>query len=153
MREKRRSETMGKPGPEDHERKYPIQDQLDPEQRKTILDHSKNGELACAVAFQIVENRNIPADEIGMYANQMKIRLVKCQLGLFGYQPEKKIVKKIPKVDASLQKAINDKSMDNRLSCIQVWQIASELGVPKLSVSNACETLSIKIHSCQLGAF
>jgi hypothetical protein len=144
---------MGKPGSEDHEEKFPSRDQLDPDRRETILDRSKNGELACAVAFQIVESGNIPADEIGLYANQMKIRLVKCQLGLFGYHPDKKIVKKIQNVDESLKKAIKDKIMDNRLSCIQVWQIASELGLPKLSVSNACETLSIKIHSCQLGAF
>jgi hypothetical protein len=133
--------------------KYTSQEQLDPELQKYILEYAKDEKLPCAVAFQIVEKKNIPADEIGMHVDFMKIRLAKCQLGLFGYQPEKKIVKKGEQVGEFLEKAIHQKAIDKRLSCIDIWQIASELGVAKLAVSNACETLSIKIHSCQLGAF
>ena len=144
---------MGKSKPKSYEGKYISPDQLDPEQQKYILEHAKGGELACAAAFQIVKNRHMPASEIGMYTDVMKIRLVKCQLGLFGYSPDKKIVKKMDQVDSNLQKAIQQKSKDKRVACVDAWQIASELGVPKLAVSNACETLSIKIHSCQLGAF
>lgn len=144
---------MGKSRPKGYEGKYTTQDQLDPEQQKKILEHVKGGELACAVAFEIVNNKHMTASEIGQYTDVMKIRLVKCQLGLFGYLPNKKIVKKMDQVDGLLQKAIHQKSKDNRLSCPDAWQIASDLGIPKLAVSNACETLSIKIHSCQLGAF
>ncbi len=126
---------------------------MDPARREQILGYAKGGELPCSVAFQIVEEGNLSADEIGMYSDLMKIRLVTCQLGLFGYQPEKKIVKKQDQISESLEKAIHQKSQENRLACADAWQIATDLGVTKLSVSNACETLSIKIHSCQLGAF
>jgi len=132
---------------------YTSFDQLDPELRACILDRTKERELPCAVAFQIVADRNVTAKEIGMYVDLLKIRLAKCQLGLFGYKPEKKIVKKQDHIPESLGKAIHLKTIDNRIACIDIWQIASELGVTKLSVSNACETLSVKIHSCQLGAF
>jgi hypothetical protein len=129
------------------------QNPLDPKLRDCILEYSKNGELPCAVAFQIVENRSMSADEIGKYMDRMKIRIVKCQLGLFGYHPVKKIVKNAESVDEPLKKAIQQKANRSRLSCIDAWKIASELGIGKLAVSNACETLSIKINSCQLGAF
>ena len=136
-----------------HEKEYHSRDQLDPKIRDCILEYSKNKELPCAVAFQLVENRSMSADEIGKYADRMKIKIVKCQLGLFGYHPVKNIVKNGKPVDDLLKKAIYQKIMDKRLSCIDAWMIASEFGIGKLAVSNACETLSIKIRSCQLGAF
>lgn len=144
---------MSKSKSKTHEKKYHSLDQLDPKMQDCILEYSKNGELPCAVAFQIVENRSMPADEIGRVMDRMKIKLVKCQLGLFGYHPVGKIVTKGGLVDEPLKKAIYQKITDKRISCIDVWKIASELGIGKLVVSNGCETLSIKINSCQLGAF
>ncbi len=144
---------MSKSKSKTHEKKYHSPDQLDPKLRDCILEYSKNGELPCAAAFQIVENIGMPANEIGKYTDQMDIRIVQCQLGLFGHSPVKKIVNKGELVDEPLKKAIHQKIIQNRLSCIDAWKIASELGIGKLSVSNGCETLSIKINSCQLGAF
>ncbi len=144
---------MREPKSKAQEKEYHSQDQLDPKMRDCIFEYSRDGELPCVVAFQLVENRSMSADEIGKYMDRMKIKLVKCQLGLFGYHPVGKIVTKGELVDEPLKKAICQKIMDKRISCIDVWKIASEFGIGKLAVSNACETLSIKINSCQLGAF
>jgi len=144
---------MSESGSKAKKKEYHSKDPLDPKRLDCILEYSKNGKLPCAVAFQIVENIGMPADEIGKYTDQMDIRIVQCQLGLFGHSPVKKIVKKGELVEEPLKKAIHQKIIQNRLSCIDAWKIASEFGISKLAVSNACETLSIKINACQLGAF
>ena len=61
-----------------------IKDQID---RQT-----KNNALPCALAFKIADELNVSAAEVGKTADLLEILLVKCQLGLFGYSPEKKIV-------------------------------------------------------------
>ncbi|RPJ18330.1 MAG: hypothetical protein EHM30_00700, partial [Desulfobacteraceae bacterium] len=60
---------------------------------KEILDRVTDNELSCVAAFETAERLNIRAKDIGEAADRLKVRLVKCQLGLFGYKPDKKIVK------------------------------------------------------------
>jgi hypothetical protein len=62
-----------------------IKDQID--------RRAKNNALPCALAFKIADELNVSAAEVGKTADLLEIMLVKCQLGLFGYSPEKKIVK------------------------------------------------------------
>jgi hypothetical protein len=80
-------------------------------------------------------------------------RLCKCQLGLFGYAPENKIIKSLDIVDPELEQAINETKKENVIQCSQIWEIAKKLGMRKHHVSCACETLKLKIKGCQLGAF
>jgi len=83
----------------------------------------------------------------------LKIRLVKCQLGLFGYTPDKSIVKPAEKVSPELESAIRSRLEDERLPCVAAWQLADEFSLKKLDVSCAAEALGLKIKPCQLGAF
>ena len=83
----------------------------------------------------------------------MELRIVTCQLGLFGYAPRKRIVEAAPEVDAALKAAIERNLEEGRLSCRAAWSIAEELGIARMAVSSACETLGIKLSGCQLGAF
>ena len=83
----------------------------------------------------------------------LKIKLAKCQLGLFGYTPERVIVKPADKVSPELEYAIRGRLVDERLPCAQAWEIAEELSLKKMDVSCAAEALGIKIKPCQLGAF
>lgn len=126
---------------------------VDPSIKEKILTRAKGGELPCAVAFKLVEELNQTPAEIGKTADLLDIELVKCQLGLFGYKPEKKIVtSKLPD-DPKLEDAIRKSLVDGNLSCKQAWDIALKLGVTKMTVSAACEALIVKIKPCQLGAF
>ncbi len=73
-------------------------DKPDAEIQSKIIQRAKNGELPCAVAFDLVKQLGISPAEVGQYADRAKLRLVKCQLGLFGYQPEKRLVKPVDAV-------------------------------------------------------
>lgn len=126
---------------------------LNPDIEKEILKNARGKELACAVAFTIVENLRIEPAEVGKAVDLMNFRLIKCQLGLFGYQPSKKIVTPSGQVSDSLRETIETACVENRISCSDLWQIAARLGLRKMAVSAACETLKVKIKPCQLGAF
>ncbi|MGM0453557.1 MAG: hypothetical protein ACQERN_10380 [Thermodesulfobacteriota bacterium] len=121
--------------------------------RKMLTKRSKSGELACARAFGAAEELGVLPATVGRYADEMGLHLVKCQLGLFGYEPEKKIVQPRDSVSPELKAAISDGLADGRLPCAAAWEIADRLGLKKMDVSGACETLDIKIKPCQLGAF
>lgn len=121
--------------------------------RDEIKQRGKNEQLPCALAFSIAENLNVSPQDVGLTADLLNYKLSKCQLGLFGYQPEKKRVKSLTHMDNDLKNAIQGKLIDGRLSCKSAWQIAVDCNTNKMTVSDACETLGIKIKPCQLGAF
>ncbi len=133
--------------------KHGTQTTLDPSIKDKILAHAKGSEMACAVAFKLVKEINQPPAEIGKAVDLLEIKLTKCQLGLFGYKPQKKIVTPKLPVDPKLEDAIRQVLVDGNLSCEHAWDIALKLGVSKMTVSAACEALNIKIRPCQLGAF
>ena len=118
-----------------------------------ILKRTKNKEVPCAVAFEIARGLQISPDTVGVTADLMNFKLVKCQLGLFGYQPKKKIVKPQDIVNKDLKDAIAGALVQGRLSCKSAWDIASRFKIHKMTVSGACEAMNIKIKHCQLGAF
>jgi len=126
-----------------------------PDQRikDEILNRVKKDELSCAVAFQIAKDMEISPAEVGKTTDLMDFKLVKCQLGLFGYQPESKIVKQRNDASQELKDAIRSAMIDNRLPCRNAWEIAARFNIRKMTVSGVCEALSIKIKPCQLGAF
>ena len=111
------------------------------------------GEVPCAVAFKIAADLDTDPGSVGTAADLLEMRLVKCQLGLFGYQSTGGIVKPAIEVSAQLEQAVREGLEDGRLPCREAWKIAEKLGIGKMEVSSACDTLGIKICSCQLGAF
>ncbi len=137
----------------DFSKKHPGDKSCDPVLAAELKELSKNGRLPCAVAFEVARKNNIPVRDVGVAMDLLNIRLTKCQLGLFGYSPEKKIVKAMAPVDEPLAEAVRQASLENRLSCESAWSVASRLNTPKMTVSSTCETLGIKIKPCQLGAF
>ncbi|MFA7462783.1 MAG: hypothetical protein WCY59_06555, partial [Anaerovoracaceae bacterium] len=83
----------------------------------------------------------------------METRLTRCQLGLFGYTPESRIIKPADAVAPDLEEAIRGALLNGKISCLASWEIAKRFGIARMDVACACETLRIKITSCQLGAF
>jgi len=127
--------------------------QADPTATDRIRKKAKDGQLACAVAFKIAEELELSPAEIGKAIDLLEFRITKCQLGLFGYGPQKKAVKPKAPENQQLEEAIRDALVDEKLACRTAWSIASRFNVPKMTVSAACEALEIKIKPCQLGAF
>ena len=118
-----------------------------------VRQKTQNGEVACADAFEIAALRGVLAGEVGVALDLLEIRIARCQLGLFGYGPGVKILRKPDAVSPELEKALRGRLAHDRLPCAAAWEIGAQFGVPKLDVSSACEALGIKIKPCQLGAF
>ena len=121
--------------------------------RDAVLTHAKKNELPCALAFKIVDNLGVSPREVGVTLDLLNLRLIKCQMGLFGYKPSKKIVSPLADIPPGLKDKINSSQADQRLPCKAAWEIAESVEISKMTVSNACEALGIKIKPCQLGAF
>jgi hypothetical protein len=121
--------------------------------RRAFLNRGIKDSLPCAVAFEICEQLKVVPLQVGKTADLMDIRLVKCQLGLFGYAPKKSIVKPLAVIKPDLKAAIMAGLRDDRLPCREAWRISDLLGYHKLQVAGACDGLGIKIAPCQLGAF
>ena len=121
--------------------------------KNEILKQTKNEKVPCAVAFKIAEALQISPETVGKTADLMNYKLMKCQLGLFGYQPKKKIAKPQDGIKADVKDAVSNALVQGRLSCKRAWDIASRLHVGKMTVSGACEAMGVKIKDCQLGAF
>jgi hypothetical protein len=118
-----------------------------------IRKEAVNGETGCADAFAVAAAQGVSPGEIGVALDLMEIRIVKCQLGLFGYGPGVKLLKEIDAVSPEVKKAVQDMLVHGRLPCAAAWEIGAKFGMPRLDVSSACESMGIKIKPCQLGAF
>ena len=126
---------------------------IDERIKNALEQETKNNEVPCAVAFKIAKKLEIPPSDVGKTADLLEMHLVKCQLGLFGYKPDKKIVKPKAPEDSNLEKAIRDALIDGKLPCRKAWDIARSQDLSKMTISGVCEYLKIKIKPCQLGAF
>ncbi len=134
-------------------KKHPENSSIDPAIAEAVNKKAPGEKITCAAAFRIVEDMNSSPAEVGLTMDILEKRLTKCQLGLFGYEPGKKAVKPLQNVPPELEKAIEAEVKNNRISCRTAWSIAESLGLKKMYVSSACDTLGVKVSPCQLGAF
>ena len=120
---------------------------------QAVRDAIENGTITCAAAHEIAHTLDVTPAEVGVAVDLMEARLTRCQMGLFGYAPESRIVKPADAVLPELEEAIRGSLTRGRLPCLPSWEIAKRFGIAKMDVACACEALHIKISSCQLGAF
>lgn len=134
-------------------KKHPAERNVKPEITEAVKQKASDGAISCAAAHKIAVDLGVPPEEIGVGIDLLELRIAKCQLGLYGYRPEKKVVKPAEAVSETLEGAIKESLLEGRLTCTAAWDIAKRLGIAKMDVSSACEALEIKMVSCQLGAF
>jgi hypothetical protein len=144
---------MSKDHQEGYAAKHPKSAVLEEKVAAALKKEIKDGRISCAAAHGVAKTVELPPAEIGMALDLMEVRLMRCQLGLFGYTPENRIVKKADQWDAALEKEIRQALQDGRLPCADAWSIARRQGISRLAVGNVCEALGIKVRPCQLGAF
>jgi hypothetical protein len=135
--------------------KHPVggMNRIDEQISAAIREKAAEGKISCRDAVGIAKNLNTGVDVVGLNIDLLELQISQCQLGLFGYKPEKRIVKAANCVSPELEGAIREALEGNRLSCLVAWGIADVRGLSRMAVSSACETLRIKIKPCQLGAF
>jgi hypothetical protein len=106
-------------------------------------------------AFAIAEALGVAPSEVREAADRTDVRIVHCQLGLFGYGPfgDKQFVASLSQVPERLTTALRDAEVDGTLSCAAAWEIAQCEGLPRPVVGSAAEALGMRIAPCQLGCF
>ena len=120
---------------------------------EAVRKRAKEGRLSCAVAFEIVKELDISPDEAGFTLDSLEIKIMKCQMGIFGYGHDKPPLMPLDSVSGELKESITHALEGGRLPCRAAWDIAKRLDIGKKVVAAACETLKVRISSCQLGGF
>jgi len=133
--------------------KHPKNSKIDEDLKKEILEQVKNNNISCKKAEEISGEMGFTLEETGKAIDILNIKIIKCQLGLFGYGETKKIVQPAKEITPELKESITSALKDGTLSCAAAWEIAEKLNIPRMKVCAAGEALEIKIKSCQLGAF
>ncbi len=118
-----------------------------------LAAYLQDGSLSCARAHEMSLLHEVLPQELGAVMDDEGLKIVHCQLGLFGYGLEKKIVRPMETIPEFLASRISELLVNGELNCSDAWLIAGDLGIARIEVANACEALGIKICKCQLGAF
>ena len=133
--------------------KHPPGTRVAPVLDQTVREHLKGGRITCHQAHGIAEKLNTPPIQVGVAIDLAEGRILKCQLGLFGYGKGEKKVKAAEHITPALRNAIEAALEKGHLPCAAAWRIASQYGLPRIAVAHACEALGVRIRPCQLGAF
>ena len=133
--------------------KHPPEVSADPAVAEAVLAKTEDGKITCAAAHRIARDLKVHPAAVGVAIDLAQYRINKCQLGLFGYHPQKGIVRPAETVNPELEKTIRSALKNGKLSCADAWEIAEKCTLSRLEIAEACEALQIRIFSCQLGAF
>ena len=129
----------------------------DPKIRKMIALNPCTGRLPCAVAHFIAAALKVSPADVGAAADEAKVKIDQCQLGLFGYGRKGlsayKIVGRKVEVGSDVLDLIRQEALEGRISCRGLWEIAERTGITRAEAGNAADSLGIKIAPCQLKAF
>jgi hypothetical protein len=126
---------------------------LNPVIAEAVKQGTSEDKISCAAAFKIAGKLKVTPSEVGVTIDLLEIPVIKCQLGLFGYGPSKKGFTAAETVFPALGAAIRESLVKEKLPCASAWEIAVKFNLTKREITSACETLKIKISSCQLGTF
>jgi hypothetical protein len=115
-----------------------------------------DGKVTCADADEVSAKLDLPSADVGAAMDDLGLRIVKCQLGLFGFgtsRPHGGVVQPVSEVPPELEAEIRAALVEGRLPCVAAWEVAARRGLGRIEVAEACEALGIKVKPCQLGAF
>ncbi|MCK9462836.1 MAG: hypothetical protein M0R80_24705 [Proteobacteria bacterium] len=129
---------------------------VSPALAKALGAAAAEGEVTCSDAEDVARALGLPPAEVGEAMDALGLRIVKCQLGLFGFGTSRHsgaVITAAPEVSADLEREIRAALVDGRMPCRAAWEIAERRGLGRIEVAEACEAMLIKIKPCQLGAF
>lgn len=133
--------------------KHPAGTTHDPRVAAALNDKVADGRITCADAFVVVDDLDVAPREVGKTMDLLEYRIIKCQLGLFGYSPKKKIVEPAEEASQEVRDQLARFTRDGVISCAACWKAADTLSIERMAVSAVCELLGLRVQPCQLGAF
>jgi hypothetical protein len=124
---------------------------------QAMLQRLEDGRLPCIAAHELAHEFGLEPLAVGQAADEADIRISHCQLGLFGYGPKSegkhKIVHAMDDVPERLAARLRAAAGAEGITCLDIWQIADELGYLYLEASSAVEAMGLRVSRCQLGCF
>lgn len=130
---------------------------MDERLRQALQDGLEDEKLPCSQAFAIARTLGVKPLVVGFAASELKIRISRCQLGLFGFGPKSegkhKIVHPMDEVPERLAARLRASASKNGITCTAVWNVADDLGYQRLEASSAVEAMGLRVTRCQLGCF
>ncbi|MCK5098905.1 MAG: hypothetical protein KAR45_12435 [Desulfobacteraceae bacterium] len=127
--------------------------EIDKDIEEKLKKDSEKGNISCPVVHSIAHTLSTTPDKIGIQADLLEMRILHCQIGLFGWDPLGKLIDKNVDISEALEQELKNTVDNNRITCLGCWDIAKKLKIKKLDVASACEKKGIKIKKCQIGAF
>ncbi len=118
-----------------------------------LLKASIDDKITCSAVHRIAKTFHLDPSRVGVQMDLLELRLIECQLGLFGYTPEGKSLNPVIEITSELEQMLNQSEKNGRLTCLECWEIAAKLKIKKNDVGSACEKKKLKIKPCQIGAF
>jgi len=77
------------------------------------------GKLPCPSAFKVARRLEASPQQVGEVADELNVRISRCQLGLFGYGSNKgKALGPAQGVGEGLEARIRERVVDGRLPCV-----------------------------------
>jgi hypothetical protein len=118
----------------------------------------EEGQLYCEAAHRIAEEVGVEPLAVGEQADGIGVRITRCQLGLFGYAPEKgmpgyRLVRKLDGPPEAAAAAVRKAADQGKIPCLTLWRLGEQHGRTRLDMGNIAETLELKVTPCQLGFF
>ena len=119
-------------------------------------DHE--GSMACPRAFVLARRLGVTPAVVGAAADDLGVRVTRCQLGLFGYgskaEGKSKIIRAMDPVPPGLAARARSAAADRGgLTCAEVWEIARQSRMGRLAAAGAVQGLGLRVTECQLGCF
>ena len=109
--------------------------------------------ISCAEAHSIAAELKVAPADVGTAIDLLELRIIKCQLGLFGMGKEKNIPALSDKIDPGIEPAIKTSLVNGRLACSIAWETAKRFNISRPMIAAVCEKMKVKVSPCQLGAF
>jgi hypothetical protein len=118
-----------------------------------IRNSAPKGQLPCGMAFKIAEELNVAPRTVGDMANQLKVRIINCQLGFFSVEKATHEDLTGTSLAPQLAEEVKASLVNGKLPCKVAFQVARKLNAGRKLVGDTATQLKIKISECQLGCF
>ena len=126
--------------------------QIDDKAAEVLKKAATDSKITCAAAHHAAKALGMDLEKICEQIDLLELKLLECQLGLFGY-PGGKGYDPDADIPETVLNRVKETAKDGRLSCRACWDIALELKQKRIDIGSACEKLELKISPCQLGIF
>ena len=108
---------------------------------------NENGELSCLKAFKVAKLIGVRPKDMAQIAKNMDIKIVNCELGVFGKL-------QFSQVNEDIYNTLAKGSQENKkVDCEIAWKLAQEKGSTLKKVASSIKNSDLKVTHCQLGIF